>query len=248
MYAKDVCRLYARAARGDGCEMIVTVEEQLSGEAIEMPADLVVLMVGMEPREDSKQVARSVNISRDKAGWFIESHPSSIRWPRPRTESISPGACQFPKDIPESVIQGRAAAGAILAKVAQGEIKRRMPLRGGPGESCAPDAAPAFRSAHTGPSRSTSRSGSAASSARSARPRLLRAGCPAGAIKVATPPTNRSSPRSKAYSDRGPGARVSRDGRAPGRFRVAGSGGVAPCRHGTYTPRRARNNPSESRP
>jgi len=119
---KDRLPVICEAARGDGCEMIVTVEEQLSGEAIEMPADLVVLMVGMEPREDSKQVARSVNISRDKAGWFIESHPKLDPVATTTDGVYIAGACQFPKDIPESVIQGRAAAARILAKVAQGEI------------------------------------------------------------------------------------------------------------------------------
>ena len=122
MYAKDRLPVLCEAAPGDGCEMIVTVEEQLSGEAIEMPADLVVLMVGMEPREDSKQVARSVNISRDKAGWFIESHPKLDPVATTTDGVYIAGACQFPKDIPESVIQGRAAAARILAKVAQGEI------------------------------------------------------------------------------------------------------------------------------
>jgi heterodisulfide reductase subunit A len=87
-----------------------------------MPADLVVLMVGMEPREDSKQVARLVNISRDKAGWFIESHPKLDPVATTTDGVYIAGACQFPKDIPESVIQGRAAAARILAKVAQGEI------------------------------------------------------------------------------------------------------------------------------
>jgi heterodisulfide reductase subunit A len=87
-----------------------------------MPADLVVLMVGMEPREDSKQVARSVNISRDKAGWFIESHPKLDPVATTTDGVYIAGACQFPKDIPESVIQGRAAAARILANVAQGEI------------------------------------------------------------------------------------------------------------------------------
>ncbi|MGA2437912.1 MAG: 4Fe-4S binding protein, partial [Acidobacteriaceae bacterium] len=122
MYAKDRLPVLCEAAPGDGCEMIVTVEEQLSGEAIEMPADLVVLMVGMEPRQDSKQVARLVNISRDKAGWFIESHPKLDPVATTTDGVYIAGACQFPKDIPESVIQGRAAAARILAKVAQGEI------------------------------------------------------------------------------------------------------------------------------
>jgi len=59
----------------DGASMIIDVKEQLSGEDVEIPTDLVVLLVGMEAREDSESVARLLSISRDKDGWFIESHP-----------------------------------------------------------------------------------------------------------------------------------------------------------------------------
>jgi heterodisulfide reductase subunit A len=87
-----------------------------------MPADLVVLMVAMEPREDSEQVARLVNISRDKEGWFIERHPKLDPVATTTDGVYIAGACQFPKDIPESIIQGRAAVARILSLVVQGEI------------------------------------------------------------------------------------------------------------------------------
>jgi heterodisulfide reductase subunit A len=102
--------------------MLITVKEQLSGQEIEMPADLVVLMVSMEPREDAEEVARLVNISRDKEGWFIESHPKLDPVATTTDGVYIAGACQFPRDIPESVTQGRAAVARILAKVAQGQI------------------------------------------------------------------------------------------------------------------------------
>ena len=78
MFAKGELPKIRQAAAKDGCGMLITVKEQLSGEEIEMPADLVVLMVSMEPREDAAAVARLVNISCDKEGWFIESHPKRL--------------------------------------------------------------------------------------------------------------------------------------------------------------------------
>jgi heterodisulfide reductase subunit A len=87
-----------------------------------MPADLVVLMVSMEPRDDAGTVARLVNISCDKDGWFIESHPKLDPVATTTDGVYIAGACQFPRDIPESVVQGRAAVARILAKVAQGKI------------------------------------------------------------------------------------------------------------------------------
>jgi heterodisulfide reductase subunit A len=122
MFNKHDLPVIREAAPSDGCNMLITLKEQLSGEEIEMPADLVVLMVSMEPREDASTVARLVNISCDKDGWFIESHPKLDPVATTTDGVYIAGACQFPRDIPESVVQGRAAVARILAKVAQGKI------------------------------------------------------------------------------------------------------------------------------
>lgn len=122
MYAKNHAPMVRQAGPKDGCGMLVTVKEQLSGEEIEMPADMVVLMVSMEPREDAEKLARLVNISRDKDGWFIESHPKLDPVATTTDGIFIAGACQFPKDIPDSVVQGRAAVARILGRIAQGKI------------------------------------------------------------------------------------------------------------------------------
>jgi heterodisulfide reductase subunit A len=79
-------------------------------------------MVGMEAREDSEEVARLVNISRDKDGWFIESHPKLDPGATTTDGVFIAGACAAPKDIPDSVAQARAAAARILARTAHGKI------------------------------------------------------------------------------------------------------------------------------
>ena len=122
MYAKNDVPMIRLADKNDDCNMLITLEEKLSGEEIEIPTDLVVLMVGMEPRDDAGQVARTVNISRDKDGWFIESHPKLDPVATTTDGVFIAGACQYPKDIPDSVSQARAAAARVLAKIAQGEI------------------------------------------------------------------------------------------------------------------------------
>jgi len=122
MYGKNDYPVIRKADAKDDCEMIIEVNEKLSGELIEIPADLVILMVGMEARPDSEDVARLVNISRDKDGWFIESHPK-LDPVATTTEGIYiAGACAAPKDIPDSVAQARAAAGRILARTIRGTI------------------------------------------------------------------------------------------------------------------------------
>jgi heterodisulfide reductase subunit A len=123
MYEKNDYPVVRRAESKDDCEMLIEVNEKLSGETIEIPADLVVLMVGMEAREDSEEVARLVNISCDKDGWFIESHPKLDPVATTTDGIFIAGACQYPKDIPDSVAQARAAAGRILARIARGQLE-----------------------------------------------------------------------------------------------------------------------------
>jgi heterodisulfide reductase subunit A2 len=123
MYGKNERPVIRKAEPGDDCEMLIEIDEKLSGERIEIPADLVILMVGMEAREDSGEVARLVNISQDKDGWFMESHPK-LDPVATTTEGIYiAGTCVAPKDIPDSVAQARAAAGRILGRIAKGKIE-----------------------------------------------------------------------------------------------------------------------------
>jgi heterodisulfide reductase subunit A len=123
MYGKGEHPVVRRADPGDDCEMLIVVDEQLSGEQIEIPADLIILMVGMEPREDAEAVTHLVNISQDKDGWFIESHPKLDPVATTTDGIYIAGACQAPKDIPDSVAQARAAAGRILGKISHGKLE-----------------------------------------------------------------------------------------------------------------------------
>ncbi len=123
MYEKNDKPVIRKASPKDDCGMLLEVNEKLSGEQIEIPADLVVLMVGMEACEDAHEIARLVNISQDKDGWFIESHPK-LEPVATTTEGIFiAGTCVAPKDIPDSVAQARAAAARILARIARGKIE-----------------------------------------------------------------------------------------------------------------------------
>ncbi len=123
MYEKDDRPVIHKASKKDGCEMLIEVNEKLSGELIEIPADLVVLMVGMEAREDSHEIARLVNISQDKEGWFIESHPKLEPVATTTDGIFIAGTCVAPKDIPDTVAQARAAAARVLARISKGKIE-----------------------------------------------------------------------------------------------------------------------------
>jgi len=122
MYGKNERPVIRKADPKDDCEMIIEVNEKLSGEVIEIPADMVILMVGMESREDAGQIARLVNISQDKDGWFIESHPKLDPVATTTDGIYIAGTCVAPKDIPDTVAQARAAAARIMGKIAKGKI------------------------------------------------------------------------------------------------------------------------------
>lgn len=123
MYEKEDYPKVRAAEPGDDCSMLVQVREKLSGETIDVPADLVVLMVGMAARDDGDVVARTVGISQDREGWFIESHPKLAPVSTATDGVFIAGCCQSPKDIPDSVAQARASAAMVLAHVAQGKIE-----------------------------------------------------------------------------------------------------------------------------
>lgn len=123
MYEKNDRPVIRRAGPKDDCEMLIEVNEKFSGETIEIPADLVVLMVGMEAREDSSEIARLVNISQDKDGWFIESHPKLEPVATTTDGIFIAGTCVAPKDIPDTVAQARATAARILARTSKPTIE-----------------------------------------------------------------------------------------------------------------------------
>ena len=123
MYDKENRPVIHKAGPKDDCEMLIEVDERLSGEHIEIPSDLVVLMVGMEARDDASEIAHMANISQDKEGWFIESHPKLEPVATTTDGVFIAGTCVAPKDIPDTVAQARAAAARILARITKGKIE-----------------------------------------------------------------------------------------------------------------------------
>jgi heterodisulfide reductase subunit A len=107
---------------GEEGKIIIQVEDTLVGKQRRIPVDMVVLSAGLEPRFDSKDVAKLFGISCSADGWFIEKHPK-LDPVATMTEGIYIAGCvQGPKDIPQSVAQGAAAAARVLGRIQQGEI------------------------------------------------------------------------------------------------------------------------------
>lgn len=112
------------AARRPGEEgkLIIQVEDTLIGKQRRIPVDMVILSAGLEAREDSKEIAHMFGLGCDFDGFFVERHPK-LDPVATMTEGVFiAGACQGPKDIPDSVAQGAAAAARVASLISQGTI------------------------------------------------------------------------------------------------------------------------------
>jgi heterodisulfide reductase subunit A len=104
-------------------KLAVYVEDRALGRQIRVPVDMVILSVGLEPRQDSRGVARLFGVSCDADGWFREKHPKLDPVATMTDGVFIAGCAQGPKDIPESVAQGAAAAARVLSIILQREVQ-----------------------------------------------------------------------------------------------------------------------------
>jgi heterodisulfide reductase subunit A2 len=108
--------------KDDNSPLIIEMNEKLSGETVEVPADMVVLMVGMEAHEKAKDIAHAVGISMCGNAFYIEKHPKLDPVNTTTNGVFIVGSCQGPKDIPDSIAQARAAAARILGIISKGSV------------------------------------------------------------------------------------------------------------------------------
>jgi heterodisulfide reductase subunit A len=102
--------------------LTVKWDEAFHGQPDHVEVDLVILSTGFEAQTDTAQVANLFGISRSPDGFFLEKHPK-LAPVETTTEGIYiAGACQSPKDIPDSVAQAGGAAAAALSLLDQGTI------------------------------------------------------------------------------------------------------------------------------
>jgi heterodisulfide reductase subunit A len=104
-------------------QLFVTADNVFSGEKIELLVDMVVLSVGIEPRQDAGEVARIFGIGCGEVGFFTERHPKLAPVETAADGIFIAGACQGPKDIPDTVAQGGAAAVAALDMIDLGKVE-----------------------------------------------------------------------------------------------------------------------------
>ena len=108
----------------DGEVLKVQGFDTLSGEPVTLDADLVVLATAVRPQPGVQALAQKLSVSCDQHGFINEAHPK-LRPVETNTAGVYvAGACQAPRDIPESVAMASAAAAKILGLFSKTHLER----------------------------------------------------------------------------------------------------------------------------
>jgi len=103
---------------------IVTVEDMLTNnEILAIPADFVVLNVGMVPRAEAAEVQGILKIAKGVEGFFTEAHTKLRPLDTPTDGIFLAGTVQGPKDITDSAAMGSAAAAKASVPLAKGKVE-----------------------------------------------------------------------------------------------------------------------------
>ncbi len=114
-----VSRLYQK-----GDKVVVMGSDVLVGVQVEIEADLVVLATAVQARTGADSLAQKLGISYDKYNFYSEAH-AKLKPVECATAGIYlAGACQGPKDIPDTVSQASAAAAKVMTLFAKAELER----------------------------------------------------------------------------------------------------------------------------
>jgi heterodisulfide reductase subunit A len=106
----------------DGGRLVVKGADTLLGRPVEVDADLVVLATTVKPAAGAAAVARLLGIGADQDGFFQEAHPK-LRPVETHTGGVFlAGACQAPRDIPDTVAQAGGAAAKVAGLLSRPEL------------------------------------------------------------------------------------------------------------------------------
>lgn len=115
-----VSRIYEK----NGKLIVCGADTLLGSEPVEIEADMVVLATAAVASKGSEELAQKLHVSYDQNKFFSEAHPK-LKPVETNTGGIFlAGACQFPKDIPDSVSMASGAASKVAILFSQDELTR----------------------------------------------------------------------------------------------------------------------------
>jgi len=99
------------------------VYDKGTNKLLEVHADMVVLGTGLVPNSDLEKISALFHTSRSSDGFLLEAHPKLRPLESVMAGVFLAGACQGPKDIPDTVAQASGAAAKAIDLLASGEIE-----------------------------------------------------------------------------------------------------------------------------
>ncbi|MBQ9940405.1 MAG: CoB--CoM heterodisulfide reductase iron-sulfur subunit A family protein [Clostridia bacterium] len=106
----------------EGDVLKVQASDLINNKQIHIDADLVVLAAAIEPDKSARPLATMLTASMDTNDFFTEAHPKLRPVESPTAGVFLSGACQGPKDIPETVAQAGAAASKVIGLLAKDKL------------------------------------------------------------------------------------------------------------------------------
>ena len=85
----------------------------------------MVLAAAIEPDNSARPLATMLTASMDTNDFFTEAHPKLRPVESPTAGIFLSGACQGPKDIPETVSQAGAAASKVIGLLAKDQADQQ---------------------------------------------------------------------------------------------------------------------------
>ena len=106
----------------EGDKLKVQASDLIANKQLHIDADLVVLAAAIEPDKSARPLATMLTASMDTNDFFTEAHPKLRPVESPTAGVFLSGACQGPKDIPETVSQAGAAASKVIGLLAKDKL------------------------------------------------------------------------------------------------------------------------------
>jgi len=114
----------SRVYEENGKLIVKGVDTLLNAKPVEIEADMVVLATAGVANPGSEELAQRMHISYDAYNFFSEAHPKLKPVETNTVGIFLAGACQAPKDIPETVSQASGAAAKVAILFSQDELSR----------------------------------------------------------------------------------------------------------------------------
>jgi len=104
-------------------KLIALAEDTLLGKQIRVPVDMVILCAAVEARKDARDLGRIMGVNQGADGFYLEEHPKLGPLNTAADGIFIAGACQSPKDIPDTVSQASGAAAKALSLATKGRVE-----------------------------------------------------------------------------------------------------------------------------